>query len=175
MSEWRIIPSCPVYEASDQGAIRRIGQIRCKNQHMAKRNYLSVNLWHNNVGKMCYVHRLVCEAFHGLAPAARLDAAHGDGDRLNNRPQNLRWATRAENEADKVLHHRSNCGQRNGMAKLTDAQAAELRDRARLLPKSTGGARIKNGALEPLAAEYGITAGGARLIISGTRRFSDGV
>jgi hypothetical protein len=31
-------------------------------------------------------------------------AAHGDGAGLNNRLANLRWATRRENEADKIKH-----------------------------------------------------------------------
>lgn len=172
---WRIIPSCPVYEASSHGEIRRIGDARCKRQHLSKRTYLSVSLWRDGIGNTRYVHRLVCEAFHGPSPKPRMDAAHSDGNKLNNRPDNLRWATRAENEADKIRHKRSNRGQRNGMSKVTDAQAAELRDRAASLPKSSGGAKMKKGALAPLAAQYGLTLAGARLIISRNRRCVDAV
>lgn len=172
---WRTIPSFPDYEASESGDIRRIGESRLKNQYWSKRNYLVVNLWRNGAGKTCYVHRIVCEAFHGPAPAPRTDCAHGDGDRSNNRESNLRWASRAENEADKILHDRTNRGDRNGMAILSDEQAQELKDRAALLPRSEGGVRIKKGALAPLAAEYGVTASCARQIISGVRRVRHGL
>lgn len=124
--------------------------------------------------KKTYVHRAVCEAFHGPSPQPRMDVAHADGDKKHNHPSNLRWATRAENEADKVVHGRSNRGERNGMAKVTDAQALELKTRAALLPRSSGGKRIKKGALGPLAAEYGLSNAGATLIISGSRRLPNG-
>jgi hypothetical protein len=50
------------------------------------------------------VHRAVCLAFHGLPPSDRHEVAHGDGTRDNNRPENLRWATRSENQSDRTLH-----------------------------------------------------------------------
>ena len=37
------------------------------------------------------IHRLVCEAFHGIAPFDRAVVL------LNNRPENLRWGTQKEN------------------------------------------------------------------------------
>lgn len=43
------------------------------------------------------VHRLVCEAFHGLAPFYRAVVIHLDENALNNRPENLRWGTQKEN------------------------------------------------------------------------------
>lgn len=47
-----------------------------------------------------FVHRMVCEAWHGPPPTPKHQAAHGDCDKENNRPENLRWATQAENLAD---------------------------------------------------------------------------
>lgn len=49
------------------------------------------------------VARLVCRAFHG-EPFPGAQAAHNDGSRDNNCADNLRWATVAENMADKRLH-----------------------------------------------------------------------
>jgi NUMOD4 motif/HNH endonuclease len=50
-----------------------------------------------------YLHELVLTTFVSERPVG-LQAAHYDGDRRNNRAGNLRWATRAENEADKANH-----------------------------------------------------------------------
>lgn len=71
------------------------------------------------------VHILVCEAFHGPRPPDH-DAAHGDGTRTNNRADNLRWATRRENIADRIGHGTMNWGERNAGATLTDAQALKI-------------------------------------------------
>lgn len=78
----------------------------------------------------CYpksVHRLVCAAFHGPAPAGRNDVAHFDGVRSNNRASNLRWASDAENYADRWRHGTETAGIKNGNAELTDELVTEIR------------------------------------------------
>ncbi len=56
-----------------------------------------------------------------------MEVAHGNGDGLDNRQQNLRWDTRARNHADKVEHGTNNDGEANGGAKLTVEQVREIR------------------------------------------------
>jgi hypothetical protein len=63
-------------------------------------------------GRGRYVHRLMLEAFVGPCPTGH-QAAHCDGDRHNNVLTNLRWATRKENEADKLRHGTHQYGARN--------------------------------------------------------------
>lgn len=48
-----------------------------------------------------YVHRLVAEAFHGAPQAdmAYKTVNHINGDKLDNRPENLEWATHKANAA----------------------------------------------------------------------------
>ena len=43
------------------------------------------------------VHRIVATAFHGEAPSDQHVIDHIDTNRMNNRPENLRWVTRLEN------------------------------------------------------------------------------
>lgn len=47
-------------------------------------------------GRTFKLHRLICEAFHGPEPFENADVLHLNGNTLENREDNLRWATRAE-------------------------------------------------------------------------------
>lgn len=55
-------------------------------------------------GQQRYVHRLACEEINGPPPTPEHQAAHNCGNPLCCNPLHLRWATRLENEADKVIH-----------------------------------------------------------------------
>lgn len=43
------------------------------------------------------IHQIVCTAFHGAPEDSQLIVDHIDTNRCNNRPENLRWATKLEN------------------------------------------------------------------------------
>jgi len=129
MSEiWKGIPSWPLYEASNQGNIRRaargryyrtIGKVKIQSCNSTGYKRVSFDSKHE------LVHRLVCEAFHGSAPTTKYHAAHRDGNRKNNCEGNLRWLTKIENEAEKILHGRDNGGQRNGMSRTSREKRGE--------------------------------------------------
>lgn len=80
-------------------------------------------------GQLRDVHLWACEDRHGPKPSPRHNVAHacgrGRGGCVN--PAHLRWATRVENEADKIEHGTSNRGKNNGQAKLTEAEVREIR------------------------------------------------
>lgn len=65
------------------------------------------------------VNRLVCEAFHGAPPSSRHEACHKDGDRSNNRSDNLYWGTPEKNYEDKEAHGTAYVPGRDG-PRLTD-------------------------------------------------------
>jgi len=173
MTEWRVIPSVSDYEASEGGQIRRRAPGRFQTSNSAlvqhpgnKKGYLKVALWIDGRVVQRWVNRLVCEAFHGAPPTSRHQAAHGNGNNQNNHQRNLRWATRAENYADSIRHGTSKRGEGNSSNRLTEAQVREIRARVMELPTSSGRrCRIKKGALDPVAAKYGVSAHCIRSIV----------
>ena len=72
-------------------------------------------------------HRLVCEWYHG-APQPGMHAAHSCGRPLCVNPKHLRWATPAENIADKAIHGTNLKGEGHNMAKLTMATVWSIRE-----------------------------------------------
>ena len=126
MIEWRGIPGYAGYEASSDGRVRRIRE--CLNGwrpreltgYIALTGYRTLGLMIDGRKMTVHVHRLVTIAFHGPPPTPAHEVAHSDGDPLNNRIDNLRWATRAENAADRRRHGRDSFGAVHGMSKLTD-------------------------------------------------------
>lgn len=62
------------------------------------------------------IHQLVCLAFHGEKPSSdsQYDVNHIDGNKHNNKPDNLEWVTHSEN----MLHALQN-GLRNDNIKVT--------------------------------------------------------
>lgn len=132
-----------IYEVSNHGAVRsmdrniefthRTGHVvgypvkgKVLTQRTDKYGYLQVNICNGGCRRVS-VHRLVCRAFHGECPAECDQVAHADGDPSNNRADNLRWATATENTEDKRLHGRVLSGEAHPRAKLTHAQADEIR------------------------------------------------
>lgn len=72
-------------------------------------------------------HRIVCLAAHGNPPSPDFDAAHSCHNRLCCNPRHLRWATKAENQADRFAAGTASIGERNHFAKLTASDVREIR------------------------------------------------
>ena len=53
--------------------------------------------------KINFIHTLVLEAFVSLRPIGMV-ACHNNGNPIDNRVENLRWDTQANNNKDKILH-----------------------------------------------------------------------
>lgn len=75
----------------------------------------------------CSVHQAVCEAFHGPRPTPAHEVNHINGERLDNRPENLEWVTRKENSQHKKLLGTDPSRERNPRAKLTEGTVAIIR------------------------------------------------
>lgn len=90
MEIWKTVAACPNYEVSSLGRVRlrRTGRIRMP---ILNRGYLYVRLGRKNYR----IHRLVALAFLGDATANTVN--HKDGDKLNNRVENLEYMSHADN------------------------------------------------------------------------------
>lgn len=65
--------------------------------------YLGISVWYNKRQFRRRIHVLMLETFRGQRPDG-YDSCHRDGDRLNNRIDNLRWCPKSENTVDNYLH-----------------------------------------------------------------------
>ena len=124
---WKPIPGYECfYEASSLGRVRSLDrQIRTKS---GSRNcfrsgkvlvgkllwdgYHSVLLTVDGVQKHFKTHRLVLSAFDGLRPDG-YEARHLNGNRTDNRIDNLCWGTPAQNLEDKRAHGMVLAGERH--------------------------------------------------------------
>jgi hypothetical protein len=77
-------------------------------------------------GSVQLVQRVICTEAHGEPPTKTHQAAHSCGNRLCCNPSHIRWATRIENEADKLIHGSRIRGAAHVGAKLTDRDVREI-------------------------------------------------
>jgi len=76
--------------------------------NVARGGYMYVGLQVQNKRKTCKVHRLVCQAFHPN-PDNKSVVNHKDGDKSNNKANNLEWATHKENAQHALLKGLTTC------------------------------------------------------------------
>jgi len=102
---WRSVPSLPSVLASSLGRLMVIPHTG-KMPHGGEKTYggtPTTGQWDGSryiyviKGKSHKVARLVCEAFHGLAPEGKSVCMHLDEDSRNNSANNLAWGTQKEN------------------------------------------------------------------------------
>jgi hypothetical protein len=90
------------------------------------KGYLRVDIWEDNKRKTIYVHRMVMETFKEN-PLNHPQINHIDGDKENNKLENLEWASFSDN-----MKHRShvlgkNIGDNTPSIKIPDKEVLILR------------------------------------------------
>lgn len=135
---WKQIPQYEgLYDISSDGRVRswlgnnnQFTNIKLQEPRILKQannnGYLFVSLLRKQNYHRKYVHRLVLEAFIG-PPTKNCEGAHLDGDKSNNRLDNLEWKTSYDNCQDKVRHGTLLSNEDSPQAKLTNKQVIDIR------------------------------------------------
>ena len=134
MEEWRKIEGWDGYEVSSFGQVRSWKVCRRSPLDALPRPvapWVLPNGYHQvklkDKGRKCnmYVHRAVMTAFVGPCPEGN-EVAHWDGNKGNNKLENLRYATPVENAVDMLRHGNRQMGEKHYSTKVTTEQAAEV-------------------------------------------------
>jgi hypothetical protein len=143
-----------LYEVSSFGRVRRSSASRMApagyilKSRLTWDGYVEYGLCRRQRYWHVKAHRLVALAFLGPPPFPGAHVAHSDGDKTNNHVSNLRWATPAENEADKRRHgtkRGAHPGEGHHRAKLTVAIVQRMRRQA-----------VAGSALPAIARQFGV-------------------
>lgn len=89
--------------------------------------YFVVHLYKNGKSFMKKVHRLVLETFVELCPSG-MQCRHLNGNRQDNRLENLCWGTASENQQDRIRHGTDSNGEKSPVAKLTEQNVKQIRE-----------------------------------------------
>lgn len=115
--EWKFLPGHEgVIEVSNEARVRSVTRVlrdgrtwrgRLLTARVGRSGYLEISVpsekpWRARI----QLHRAVCLTFNGEAPSGKPMVLHRDGDRFNNRPENLYWGDYDDNMQDRIRHGR---------------------------------------------------------------------
>ena len=84
------------YQASNYGRIRNKRTNRILKLYIGKHGYYKVGIYYNKKIKPTEVHRLIAKTFIDNSKNKK-EVNHIDGNKLNNKIDNLEWVTHKEN------------------------------------------------------------------------------
>lgn len=128
--EWKPVPDYGgFYEVSNHGRVRSFyhypsGYILSPIAH--RFGYKCFSLHKNNKQRTIALHRLLLMCFVGKPPKS-YQAAHINGNCMDNRLENLRWCSVSENQSHRAIHGTSNRGEGNGRSKISKKDVLKIR------------------------------------------------
>lgn len=134
--QWRFVTLDGVkdmYEVSNQGRIRNAYNKKILKPYPINSGYLVIRLYtgqrrynyntgeYNSIYKSILVHRLVMLMFEPIDNEHEMTVNHKDGNKFNNKIENLEWVTQAENNEHGIKLHKK-YGSNNYQAAFTKDQ-----------------------------------------------------
>lgn len=169
--EWRKIEGFSKYSVSDTGAVRNDKTRYIFKNHLLSNGYYHVTL-RNDSGKPknCIVHRLVAKAFIPN-PKSKAQVNHKNGNKLDNRVENLEWMTEREN-SQHYWNDLGGCVSKETRKKLIEAR----KNRPFIYKKKV--VRLEDmkvyDSINDAAADVGITHTGIYLVCTGQQKTAGG-
>lgn len=130
---WKVIKDYPNYLISSLGNVYSLNKKRILKLQTDKNGYKVTALINEKGRKLLKVHRLVAQNFISNKKNKQ-QVNHKNGDKSDNRVQNLEWTTPSENvkhSYDKLGRKpniNSQKGEKNGNSKLTWEQVKKIRE-----------------------------------------------
>lgn len=105
--EWRdVVGFGGLYQVSSLGRVKSLSRKKIMPVHNTSNGYHQVHLYRAGKATYAYVHRIVADAFCSRLYDAQNEVNHIDGNRVNNKADNLEWCTRSENHRTAIYIQR---------------------------------------------------------------------
>ena len=132
--KYKRLENYPLYRIYENGEIIKDKSNKNRNDFKHLKHTLSPKGYHtvyvydkNMIGSSQRVHRLVAKAFVSGESDVNNVVNHIDGDKDNNRVENLEWCDVAYNNRHAVEKLGKRLGVENGCSKLTETQVSNIR------------------------------------------------
>lgn len=101
--QWQPANGYSGYSVSTLGAVRKDATGRIVPAHKSPNGYLRAGVRSDDGKKGDYIHRIVAKTWVPN-PEGKAEVNHKNGDKTDNRPENLEWMTHAENIAHAIKY-----------------------------------------------------------------------